>query len=68
MDNNETLESRLAALRIATTKRKPAKTELHERLFAELAESVLPGVRKLGDQAPDFELNSVADDRPIRLS
>ena len=65
---NETLELRLAALREATAERNPFVTELHERLFAELAESVVPNVRKVGDQAPDFELRSAADDRPVRLS
>ena len=65
---NETLELRLAALREATAERNPFVTELHERLFAELAESVVPNVRKVGDQAPDFELRSAADDRPMRLS
>lgn len=65
---HETLESRLAALRSASAERNPKVAELHERLFAELTESVIPGVRGLGDQAPDFELRSAVDDRPMRLS
>lgn len=68
MQEPETLESRLAALRAASAERNPQVALLHERLFAELAKSVLPGVRELGDQAPDIELRSAADDRPIRLS
>jgi peroxiredoxin len=66
--DNETLESRLAALRAASAERSPQVAALHERLFAELAASVVPNARGLGDQAPDFELRSAADDKPIRLS
>jgi peroxiredoxin len=46
----------------------PQMALLHERLFTEMAASVVPGVRDLEDQAPDFELRSAADDRPIRRS
>lgn len=66
--NNDTLESRLAALRIASAERNPQVAKLHERLAAELAETVVPGVLGLGDHAPDFELRSASDDRPMRLS
>jgi peroxiredoxin len=65
---HESLESRLEALRAASAERNPLVAELHERLFAELMETVMPGVRELGDQAPDFELRSAVDDRPMRLS
>jgi peroxiredoxin len=66
--DDQTLESRLAALREASAKRNPLVAEMHARMFAELAESAVPNVRNMGDQAPDFELRSAADDRPIRLS
>ena len=66
--DNETLESRLAALRAASVKRNPQVALLHERLIAELTESVVPGAPDLGDPAPDVELRSAGDDRPIRLS
>lgn len=66
--DNETLESRLAALRDTSAERSPQLAELHKRLFVELAESVIPSVRDLGDQAPDFELRSATEDRPARLS
>lgn len=65
---HETLESRLATLRDASAERSLQLAELHKRLFAELANSVVFGVRELGDPAPDFELRSAADDHPIRLS
>jgi peroxiredoxin len=68
MDKTETLESRLAALRAASVERLPELTALHERLFVELAKSVVPVVRAIGDSAPEIELPSAADDRPVRLS
>src|SRR5690242_11928754 len=65
---NETLESRLAALRDSSAERLPALAELHERLFAELAATVVPRVRAIGDQAPEIELHSASDDKLVRLS
>jgi peroxiredoxin len=64
----DTLESRLEALRTASAERNAPVAALHERLFAELAETVVPNVRDLGEQAPDFQLHSATDDKPIRLS
>jgi peroxiredoxin len=68
MDRAETLESRLAALRDAGVQRLPQLAALHERLFAELTSTVVPGARAIGDRAPEIELPSAADDRPVRLS
>jgi peroxiredoxin len=68
MDDSETLESRLAALRAASAARNPSVASLHERLFAELAETAVPRARNIGEQAPDIELRSASDDRPVRLS
>jgi peroxiredoxin len=68
MPEQETLESRLAALRSASAERNPQTARLHKRLIAELAGWIVPEVRQVGDQAPDFELRSAADDKPIRLS
>jgi peroxiredoxin len=68
MDNAETLESRLAALRNAGVERLPQLAALHERLFAELTEAVMPGARAIGDRAPEIELQSATGDRPVRLS
>jgi peroxiredoxin len=68
MDKAETLESRLAALRDAGVERLPQLAALHERLFSELAKTVVPGVRAIGDSAPEIELPSAADDRPVRVS
>src|SRR5450759_1933606 len=68
MGRAETLESRLAALRVAGAERLPQLAALHERLFAELTSTVVPGTRAIGDRAPELELPSAADDRPVRLS
>jgi peroxiredoxin len=68
MDRAETLESRLAALRAAGVERLPELVAWHERLFAELTEAVVPGARAIGDPAPEIELPTAADDRPVRLS
>ncbi len=68
MDNPETLESRLATLRAASAERLPQLVALDARLFAELAETVVPNVRAIGDKAPDIELRSATGDRPVRLS
>ncbi|MEO8458344.1 MAG: hypothetical protein ABI559_11075, partial [Chloroflexota bacterium] len=62
------LESRLAALRESSAERLPQLAALHDRLFAELAKTVVPHVRGIGDQAPDFEVRSAGDDRTVRLS
>ena len=68
MDKTETLESRLAALRDASVERLPQLAALHERLFAELTSTVVPGARAIGDRAPEIELQSATGNRPVRLS
>ena len=68
MDKAGTLESRLAALRAASVERLPKLAALHRHLLAELTEAVVPGARAIGDQAPEIELPSGANDRPVRLS
>ncbi len=68
MDKPETLESRLAALRAASAERLPHLAPLHERLFAELRENVVPGVRNIGDKAPEIQLESATGNRQVRLS
>ena len=68
MDKAETLESRLALLRDAGVERLPQLAALHERLFADLTSTVVPGVRDMGDRAPEIELQSATGNRPVRLS
>lgn len=68
MDNPATLESRLAVLRNATAERLPQLTALNQRLFAELAEDIAPHARAIGDPAPDVEMRTALDDRPLRIS
>jgi peroxiredoxin len=68
MDRAKILESRLAVLRDAGAERLPQLAALHERLFAGLTEAVVPVARAIGDPAPEIELPSAGNDRPVRLS
>jgi peroxiredoxin len=63
-----TLESRLAAVREAAERELPRLAALNQRLFADLTDTVLPGVVAVGDQAPETDLPAAATGRPARLS
>lgn len=67
MDNQETLESRLARLREGARERIPEVMRLTDRMIEQLDREKIIHALGVGDRAPDFTLGRAGSDEPVRL-